>query len=83
MSTDTKFQFIAKVIEIDEKQIKVSDGSEDISILLKHDNLLNLNIGDIIIVFGEKVNTKIEEEHILKLNLDWDLFQKTQECESQ
>lgn len=82
MATDTKFQFIAKVIEIIEKHVNVTDGSEEISILLMHEDHVNLTAGDIVIVFGEKVNSKIQEDHILKLDLDWDLFKKTQEYES-
>jgi hypothetical protein len=82
MATDTKFQFIAKVIEISEKHVNVTDGSEEISILLMHEDHVNLKAGDIVIVFGEKVNSKIQEDHILKLDLDWDLFKKTQEYES-
>jgi len=82
MTSDTKFQFIAKIVEINEEQIKVSDGSEDINLYSIHEKLVDLDIGDTVIVFGEKINSKIKEDRILRINLEWDLFQKTREFES-
>ena len=34
-----------------------------------------------IIVFGEKLDSGIKKEHIIKLNLDWELYWKTREIE--
>jgi hypothetical protein len=82
MSSDTKFQFIAKVKDVNESKITVTDNHEELELSIEEENITNLNVGETIIVFGEKKGSKINKEQIIKLNIDWDLYLKTQEIES-
>ncbi|MFX0173019.1 MAG: hypothetical protein ACFE9L_13990 [Candidatus Hodarchaeota archaeon] len=82
MSSDTKFQFIAKVKDVNESKITVTDNLEELELSIEGEKISNLNVGETVIVFGEKKDSKINKEQIIKLNIDWDLYLKTQEIES-
>ncbi|MFX0185936.1 MAG: hypothetical protein ACFE95_22860 [Candidatus Hodarchaeota archaeon] len=82
MTTDIKFQVIAKVKLVSENKILISDNHEDLELSIEGEELPHLDIGETIIVFGEKKDSEIKKERILRLKLDWDLYLKTQEIES-
>lgn len=82
MTTDTKFQVIAKVKQVNENKILITDNHEDLELSLKGEELPHLDVGETVIVFGEKIDSEIKKERILTLKLDWDLYLKTQEIES-
>jgi len=82
MTVDTKFQIIAKVKHINQTKITITDDCDDLEIYIEGEELPDLEIGEIIIVFGKKSASGIIKEHIIKSNLDWDLYQKTRALES-
>ncbi|MFX0050868.1 MAG: hypothetical protein ACFFAJ_03380 [Candidatus Hodarchaeota archaeon] len=82
LTSDTKFLFIAKVKDINESKITVTDNLEELELSIEGEILSNLDVGETIIVFGEKKDSIIRKEHIMKLNIDWNLYFKTQEIES-
>ena len=82
ITADTKFQIIAKVKDINQTKITVTDDREDLEIYIEGEELSDLEIGEIIIIFGKKSTSGITKEHIIKSNLDWDLYQKTRALES-
>ena len=82
ITAGTKFQFIAKIIDISQTVITVSDDHEKMDFTVSEEELADLDVGEIIIVFGEKTETGIQKDQILKLNLDWGLYVKTRDLES-
>ncbi|MFX1286151.1 MAG: hypothetical protein ACFFB5_21080 [Promethearchaeota archaeon] len=81
LTADIKFQLIAKVKSVDQKKIIVTDDHEDLEIPLEEEEMIDFKAGDTITIFGEKLDSKIKREHIIKLNLNWDLYQQTREIE--
>ncbi len=80
-TVDTKFQLVAKVKNVDQMKITVTDDNEDLEITIEGEELPDLKAGDSIIIFGEKSDSEIKKERIIKLNLDWDLYKQTREIE--
>lgn len=80
-TVDTKFQLVAKVKNVDQMKITVTDDNEDLEITIEGEELPDLKAGDSIIIFGEKSDSEIKKERIIKLNLDWDLYTQTREIE--
>lgn len=81
IASGTSFQLIAKVKNVNQAKVTVTDDKEDLEIEIEEEELSDLEVGEIIIVFGEKLDSGIKKEHIIKLNLDWDLYWKTRELE--
>ncbi len=81
IASGTSFQLIAKVKNANQAKVIVTDDKEDLEIEIEEEELSDLEVGEIIIVFGEKLDSGIKKEHIIKLNLDWDLYWKTRELE--
>lgn len=81
ISSGTKFQLIAKVKNVTQTKILVTDDFEDFELNIKGLEHPDLEVGEIIIIFGEKLDSEIRNERLLKLNLDWDLYKKTREIE--
>ncbi len=77
----TKFQLIAKVKNVTQTKILVSDDFEDLELNIEGLEHPDLEAGEIIILFGEKLDSEIRNDRLLKLNLDWDLYKKTREIE--
>ncbi|UCE14277.1 MAG: hypothetical protein JSV04_03645 [Candidatus Heimdallarchaeota archaeon] len=82
ITAGSRVQIIAYVKIIDQSNITVTDGLEDLEIEIEGEELPNLRVGETIIAFGEKTDSGIEIDHIQKLNLDWYLYQKMWEFES-
>ena len=82
ITADTKFQIIAKVKDINPPKIIITDDREDLEFNIEGEELPDLEIGETIIIFGEKSVSGIIKEHIIKSNLDWGLYQKTRALES-
>ena len=82
VTADTKFQIIAKVKSFNQTKITITDGHEDLELNIEGEELPDLEIGEVVIVFGEKSDSGIVKEHIIRSNLDWGLYQKTRELES-
>lgn len=81
IASGTKFQLITKVKNANQSKVTVTDDNEDLEIEIEEEELSDLEVGETIIVFGEKLDSGIKKEHIIKLNLDWDLYWKTREFE--
>ncbi len=81
ITDDTKFQIIAKVKNINQRKITITDDREDLELNIEGEELPDLEIGEIIIVFGKKSASGIIKEHIIRSNLDWDLYQETRALE--
>ncbi|MFX0014571.1 MAG: hypothetical protein ACFFB2_05430 [Promethearchaeota archaeon] len=81
VESGTKFQLIAKVRSVEEKNIKVTDDHEVLELEIEGEDVPALKAGDTIIIFGEKMDSGFRNERILKLNFDWDLYKKTRELE--
>lgn len=82
IAADTKFQLIAKVKNVDQTKITITDNHENLELNIEGEELPDLEIGDTVIVFGEKSDSGIVKERIIRSNLDWGLYQKTRELES-
>ena len=82
ITAETKFQIIAKVKEINQMKIIITDDREDLEIYIEGEEISDLEIGETLIVFGKKSASGIIKEHIVRSNLDWDLYQKTRALES-
>ena len=76
-----KFQLIAKVKNTNQSKIIITDDHEDLELETEGEELSDLKVGETVIVFGEKLDSGIKKEHILRLNLDWELYRKTRELE--
>lgn len=76
-----KFQSIAKVKNTNQSKIIITDDHEDLELETEGEELSDLKVGETVIVFGEKLDSGIKKEHILRLNLDWELYRKTRELE--
>ncbi|MHA2243456.1 MAG: hypothetical protein ACXADY_00655 [Candidatus Hodarchaeales archaeon] len=81
ITSGTKFQLFAKVKKANQAKVTITDDNEDLEIEIEEEELSDFEVGDTIIVFGEKLDSGIKKEHIIKLNLDWDLYLKTRELE--
>lgn len=81
IAADTKFQIIAKVKSFDQTEITITDDHEDLELNIEGEELPDLEIGEVVIVFGEKSDSGIVKERIIRSNLDWALYQKTRELE--
>ncbi|MFX0122262.1 MAG: hypothetical protein ACFFAE_01380 [Candidatus Hodarchaeota archaeon] len=82
ITTDTKFQLIAKVKNINQNKITITDDHENLELNIEGEELSDLKPGDIVVVFGKKSDSGINKEQIIKSNLDWGLYQRTRELES-
>ncbi len=82
IAVDTKFQLIAKVKNINQTKITITDDHENLELNIEGEELPGLETGDIVIVFGKKLDSGIKKERIIKSNLDWGLYQKTRELEA-
>jgi hypothetical protein len=82
MSSDTDFQFVAKITEIQEGNLLLADDHDNIDISVEGIGLPDLEVDNTVIVFGKKENSEIIVSQILKSNLDWGLYVKTRELES-
>lgn len=78
----SKVQIIANVKTVDQSNITVTDGLEDLEIGIEGEELSNLRVGETVIIFGKKHDTGLEIDHIKTLNLDWNLYQKMWKLES-
>jgi hypothetical protein len=82
MATGTKFQLISRIKAIKQNVISLTDNNEDLDLMVENEELSDLNIGQLIVVFGEKTDTGFTTVKIVKSNLDWDLYRRTRELES-
>ena len=82
IAVDAKFQIVAKVKSINQTKLTITDDHEDLELNIEREELPDLEIGEIVIVFGEKSDSGIVKERIIRSNLDWGLYQKTRELES-
>lgn len=82
ISSDTDFQFVAKIKEIRGVSLLLADDHEDLDLSVAGIALPDLEVGNTVIVFGKKTNSEIKISQILKSNLDWGLYVKTRELEA-
>ncbi len=82
MATGTKFQVISRIKAIKQNIISLTDNNEDLDIMVENEKLSDFNIGQLIIIFGEKTDDGFKTIKIIKSNLDWDLYCRTRELES-
>ena len=80
-SPGTKFLLIAKVKDVIQEKITVTDDHEDLEFIIDEEELSDITVGKTVVVFGEKSDSAIKKERIIGLNLDWDLYLKTREFE--
>jgi hypothetical protein len=81
MPSGTKFQLIAKVKNVSGTKILVTDDYEDLELNIEGSELPDLEIGETILIFGEKSDSEIRNDQLLKLNLEWDLYKNTRKIE--
>ena len=79
---DTKFKLIAKVKNLNQTKITITDDKEDLELNIEGEEIPELEIGEIVIIFGTKSESGVIKERIIRSNLDWGLYQKTRELES-
>jgi hypothetical protein len=77
----TKFQLFAKIKEFNDNNLLLTDEINDFSFSFETVDFPNIEIGDLVLVFGRKEEDDIELVKIIKMNLDWTLFTKTRNLE--
>ncbi|MFW9856098.1 MAG: hypothetical protein ACFFFG_13670 [Candidatus Thorarchaeota archaeon] len=82
IASDMDFQLVAKIKEIREGVLLLTDDHEEIYISVEGIELPNLEVGNIVIAFGKKTSSGILGSQILRSNLDWKLYGETRELES-
>ncbi|MFX0084531.1 MAG: hypothetical protein ACFFAU_02560 [Candidatus Hodarchaeota archaeon] len=82
MATGTKFQLISRIKAIKQNIISLTDNSEDLDVIVEDEELSDFNMGQLVIIFGEKTEDGFKTIKIIKSNLDWDLYCRTRELES-
>ncbi|MFW9778742.1 MAG: hypothetical protein ACFFE8_07785 [Candidatus Heimdallarchaeota archaeon] len=82
MASETDFRLIAKIKEIREGILLLTDDHEEIDISVEGIELPDLEVGNVVIVFGKKTSSGILGSQILWSNLDWKLYTETRELES-
>ena len=83
LTPGTKFQLYAKVKSVSESLINISDDYEEFEFKFHPEMPNDLSSDEVILLFGHKADSEIVIEKILKTNLDWELYRKTRELESQ
>ncbi len=82
LTAGTKFQVVAQVKDIDPPRITINDNYDNLELSIEEETLSGLEVGETVILFGEKIESGVKKERILAVNFDWSLYQKTRELES-
>ena len=81
ISSETKFQVLSKVKDQSQDYLLLSDDTSEFSFSTTDFECPDLEIGDVVMVFGQKKESDIELDKIIKMNLDWSLLIKTRNVE--
>ncbi len=81
LASETKFQLFCKIKEKEDAHIILSDEKAEYKFASKDLDLEDIDVGDTILVFGQKEEDNINLEKLIKLNLDWSLLVKARTIE--
>ena len=81
ITAGTKFSLLGKVKEQKEGYILLSDDNTTFNFSNEIKDCPDIEIGDIILVFGQKEEEEAKLEKVIRMNLDWSLLIKTKGLE--
>ena len=81
IASGTKFQCFCKIKEKEDAYVVLSDDKSEHKFIFEENLLVDVEIGDIVLAFGQKEESGMNLEKVIKLNLDWSLFVKSRVVE--
>ena len=82
MTSGTKFQLVTRINDKKQNTVSLTDDHDELEVVIENNDLSGLEVGETIIIFGEKTDSSFIPIKIIKSNLDWGLYCKTRELES-
>jgi len=82
MTSGSKFQLVTKIIDKKQNIVSLTDDHDKLEVVIENNDLSGLEVGETIIIFGEKTDSSFIPIKIIKSNIDWGLYCKTRELES-
>ena len=77
----TKFQLLGKIKDQKEDYILLSDDKNTVNFSTEINNSPDIEIGEVVLVFGQKEEEEAKLEKVIKMDLDWSLLIKTKALE--
>ncbi|MHA1976164.1 MAG: hypothetical protein ACW98F_00880 [Candidatus Hodarchaeales archaeon] len=81
IATETKFQCFCKIAAKEDAYVILSDDNSEYKFPFNANDFVDTKIGDIVLAFGQKEESGMNLEKLIKLNLDWPLFVKIKAIE--
>jgi hypothetical protein len=76
ITSNTKFQVFGKVMEFKDKEITLSDETDIFTFTCEGLEVPKMDIGNTLLIFGQKEDSELKLDKIMKINVDWSLFNR-------
>ncbi|MHA1940538.1 MAG: hypothetical protein ACXAB2_02750 [Candidatus Hodarchaeales archaeon] len=81
ITSNTKFQVFGKVMECVNNELSLSDGKENFTFSIEGIEAPKLDPGNVILIFGQKEDSELRLDKIMKINVEWPVFERMRALE--
>ena len=76
ITSNTKFQVFGEVMGFNDKEISLSDETDTFTFPTEGLDCPEIDLGNTVLIFGQKEDSELKLDKIMKLNVEWSLFNR-------